>query len=840
MNVFDKTALRGLQNNRTRTLATVTGVALSAALVAAVAVLGTSLLSFMLRTSIARCGDWHTAFLDADAAFVQSLTQDKAAERVTVWENIGYAPLEGEASGEKPYLFLAGFSRDTFDALPISLLSGRLPEGEGELLIPSHLAIKGGIRLSVGDTVTLQVGRRMAGEQLLTQHDPLRPGEETLADPEVRTYTVVGLYERPGFEESGAPGYTAITWASGQTDHLTALVTLAHPRQARDYAADRSGGGPVAFNDDVLRFFGASEDSTFLSLFYAAGGILAAIIVTSSVFLIGNAFHISLNEQIQQLGMLMSVGATERQLRRAALFEGLCIGAMGIPLGLLAGTGAAALLLPVVAGKFSTMTGSTLPLTLQVSPLPLAAAAALSLGTILLSAYFPARKTARTPVLACIRQTREVRLTPGKTPEAPRLIWRLGGLEGALAYKNFRRSRRRYRSVVLSLTMSVVLFVTGSAFSRELKALGALSSVEMDGDAALYTDALSQEEMLSLHQQISQLPEVDQAVLQANLTGWCATEGLPQSFLDQAAEANGTEAGLLPLEIQLIPDALYGSFLRELGLPEADCTGPEGTVLIVLVDTRQHRTYFTGDTAGFSLLSAGGQPSLTLRAIFTDAYPLDSLPADGPQPAVQGYLVAPWSRKADFDALSLPTRYGITVWSGDGAQATADIQALLEKTGTAGDCTLVNLSATEELFRSANFVIDVFTALFVSMIALIAAANVFNTISTNIRLRRRELAILRSVGMTDRAFSRMMGMECLFYGAETLVLGLPLAAGLAWLIHRLLASLERLEDFPFRFPWDTLLLSAAGVFAMVSLTMVYATGKAKRENILDALRDDLA
>ena len=76
--------------------------------------------------------------------------------------------------------------------------------------------------------------------------------------------------------------------------------------------------------------------------------------------------------------------------------------------------------------------------------------------------------------------------------------------------------------------------------------------------------------------------------------------------------------------------------------------------------------------------------------------------------------------------------------------------------------TLYNLSEILDQFYSAAFVIDVFTYVFVIMISLIAVANVFNTISTNIRLRRRELAMLRSVGMSGRDFNKMILMSVFF------------------------------------------------------------------------------
>lgn len=201
--------------------------------------------------------------------------------------------------------------------------------------------------------------------------------------------------------------------------------------------------------------------------------------------------------------------------------------------------------------------------------------------------------------------------------------------------------------------------------------------------------------------------------------------------------------------------------------------------------------------------------------------------------------VAPYQQKAQFDLLDAPTSLGLTFRSATPAQTVSELEAILQEAGFAGQYTMYNLYEAAAQFQDATFVVDVFTYVFVLLLFLIAAANVFNTISTNIKLRRRELAMLRSVGMAEGEFHRMLRFECLFYGGRTLLFGLPLATLFAWLIQRGLASSEQLEHFPFLFPWASLLLSAVGVFALVFLTTWYAARQLKQENILDALRDEM-
>ena len=238
MNIFHKVALQGLKKNRTRTLVTIVGVALSAALITAVAAFAVSLQNYMINGAVVKYGDWHIMFPDVDSAFVQEQAADSRAADVTSAENIGYAVLEGGENPDKPYLFISGFDRETFDMLPISILSGRMPENGSEILVPAHVAANGGVRISVGDTLTLSVGTRQAGDERLSQHDPYRAGEEMLVSTAEKTYTVVGICQRPSFEEYAAPGYTLITMAdeAETAGRFSAFVTMEKPGQVRSFA----------------------------------------------------------------------------------------------------------------------------------------------------------------------------------------------------------------------------------------------------------------------------------------------------------------------------------------------------------------------------------------------------------------------------------------------------------------------------------------------------------------------------------------------------------------------------------------------------------------------------
>lgn len=869
MNIFHKVALQSLLKNRVQTFVTIIGVLLSTAMFTAVATFGTSLVDYLIRTEIAKGGNWHIQFSDVSHEAMDALVCEEEIAQAVSYQNLGYALLAGaqETSAGKPYLFIAGFDEEAFQALPVRMISGRLPEREDEVLVPDHIALKAGVRIPLGSELSLDIGQRTADGEILTQCSPYSP-RESLIPAEKKTYTVVGTYARPEFELHESAGYTLITrdWgemkedakgtlmSSGETEgtqaaRYTVLLALKNPRFVQAYGENKKEIGPYALNEKLLRFMGITDNRLFNLFLYTVGGVLAAIIMTGSIFLIYNSFYISLGERVHQFGILMSVGATKRQLCGSVVFEGLCIGSVGIPLGILAGIGSVRVLLPLVERAFYGAMGDQASLKLSVALPALAASAVLSLVTILLSAYLPVRKAASMPVMACIRQTGELQVD-ARAVRTPRFLWRLLGLEGTLALKNFKRNKKRYRSVVLSLTLSVVLAVSGNAFGSTLKRISTkLLSQSADGDILFSVQDMTEDTFIRLYEKMKTAEGVEKSTWQRDCFFSGITDELPEDFLAEYRQAMGDpgtgSVQPIVLEAQFIEDDLYFAFVESLGLPAEEFCGEEGKVLVCGINSSENATYFAGTSMNFTLVAPSGEQTKEICAVFQESYPIDTGYVQRAEdvPAYVFLMTAPLSAKPWFypvEDTTKPSHLGATFWSHAPSQTLSRLEALLMEEKVMTDYTLIDLSAAFGLFRNLNFVVDLFTVVFVTMISLIAVANVFNTISTNVRLRRRELAMLRSVGMSDRGFRRMMNVECAFYGIRTLVYSIPLASASAWLIHKILISIEELDDMAFAFPWGAMGCSILGVFGIVFLTMLYAMDRIRRENIIDVLRDDMA
>ena len=854
MNIFNKVTLQSLKKSRTRTIVTIIGVVLSAAMITAVATFAVSLQNYLVNSSAVKYGSWHVEFLDVDSAFVQERSQDKGVKNTAAIENIGYAVLSDGENPDKPYLFVTGFNEKAFEDLPINMISGRLPQNSSEVLIPAHLSANGGINYAVGDTISLSIGDRVDGNGKLTQHIPYNAeAEETLVPKAEKTYTVVGICERPSFEEAASPGYTLITAAdpADQADSFNVFVTLDNPREVQRYAKDKAGGYSTIFNDYVLRFMGLSDDTLFNTLLYSVGSILVVLIMLGSVFLIYNAFNISLNERTRQFGILASVGATSKQLRNSVLFEGVCIGAVGIPIGLAVGIGSITLVISLIAGNFKNILSTDVPLLLTISVPALIASAVISMITILISAYIPARKAAKRPVLESIRQTNEVRIE-SKAVKTSGFAQRAYGLEGMLALKNFKRNKKRYRSIVLSLTLSVVLFVSANAFGETLKQAASQSVVDSDYDICFTTQNMDESDLFRLYDKLKAVDGVYESSYQAVSTYSCAARA--SDFSERYREALGLtspdETVDLPLDIQFVEDRVYLEFIKDLGLPAEEYTGQNAKMTAVAKAKGESEqagksslyNLFDHSSMNFTVMPGSGngtaeEPGKAVSLTFVDTIPVDTLPRQSSSVKDATFMiVAPYQLKSSFepggDAVT-----GLTFRSENSAQSVAEMKKMIQSEGITSNYNLYNANEIFEQNRNIVFVVDVFTYVFVFMISLIATANVFNTISTNIKLRRREFAMLRSVGMSDRDFNKMMNFECAFFGMKTLLFGVPIAVLFSWLIDK--GMVAGGAEIGFIFPWASLIISVLGVFFLVFITMLYATRSIKKENIIDALRDDM-
>ena len=906
MNVFNKVTLESLKKNRTRTIVTIIGIMLSAAMICASTTFVSSMQNFVLRCEIYSSGDWHGAVYDAAYKDYEDIRDSGKVSSAAYAQVLGYAKIDS-ANEHKPYLYVLGgdVASGYFETMPVHLILGTLPKDSTEIILPEHLTSNGKVNYKLGDTVTLEVGDRTLDGRRLGQDTPVYTYDsethteimsgERLENTEPRTYTVVGIYERPTFEDYSAPGYTALTAAdtkSADQSPIHCYFKLHKPAGVYDFMKEMGYTQEYryAYNTKVLLYSGTAPFDSFLTAFYSLAAIIIALIVFGSVSLIYNAFSISVSERTRQFGLLSSVGATKKQLRRMVLFEALAVSIVGIPLGILVGIGGIGITLLLIGDKFFSIVRVDIPMRLCVSWQAVVIAAVIALVTVLISAWIPSKRATGVSAVEAIRQSMDIKVS-GRPVRTSKLAYKLFGLPGVLAGKHYKRNRKKYRTTVVSLFMSIVLFVSAAAFTDYMmeSAEGGLASdqfdliyaAESDASAAMRPDALL--ELLFSEQNVTGGTYTKKQFLQGDISREYVTAMFADRFADFGMEREDAAPKDLSISgyLYFVADAEFNRLLEKYNLKEADYYDRDKPLGIALdrnieLDRRLEK-YVTLDS-----LKGDGCVIEGLYYVEIDGYyRIDSrIDENGNK------VVLYQNRDNENDIIELPyeesfakytlrsektieeapffvsrstpvainmiypysmlesvvpeaalnqfrnTEYFLT--SSNHTASFENLATVLTENGLSSR-QLFDYAANAETNRNVVTIIRVFAYGFIVLISLIAAANVFNTISTNISLRRREFAMLKSVGMTQKGFRRMMNYECLLYGSKALLLGLPVSCGITYLIYR---AVTTAYETSFHLPWAAIGIAVLSVFLVVFATMMYSMSKVKKDNPIDALKNE--
>lgn len=906
MNVFNKVTLESLEKNRTRTIVTIIGIMLSAAMICASTTLVSSMRNFVLRCAIHIDGDWYGAVYDAAYKDYEDIRDSDRVSSAAYAQVLGYAKIDS-ANERKPYLYVLGgdVASGYFKTMPVHLILGTLPKDSTEIILPEHLTSNGKVNYKLGDTVTLDVGDRTLDGRRLGQDTPVYTYDsetqveimsgERLENTEPRTYTVVGIYERPTFEDYSAPGYTALTAAdtkSADQAPIHCYFKLHKPAGVYDFMKEMGYTQEYryAYNTKVLLYSGTAPFDSFLTAFYSLAAIIIALIVFGSVSLIYNAFSISVSERTRQFGLLSSVGATRKQLRRMVLFEALAVSIVGIPLGILVGIGGIGITLLLIGDKFFSIVRVAIPMRLCVSWQAVVIAAVIALVTVLISAWIPSKRATRVSAVEAIRQSMDIKVS-GRPVRTSKLAYKLFGLPGVLAGKHYKRNRKKYRTTVVSLFMSIVLFVSAAAFTDYMmeSAEGGLASdqfdliyaAESDASAAMTPDALL--ELLFSEPNVTGGTYTKKQFLQGDISREYVTAMFADRFADFGMEREDAAPKNLSISgyLYFVADAEFNRLLEKYNLKEADYYDRDNPLGIALDRNiefdRRLEKYVTLDT-----LKGDGCVIEGLYYVEIDGYYRKDSRIDENGNKVVLYQ----NRDNESDIIELPygesfakytlrsektieeapffvsrstpvainmiypysmlesvvpeaalnqfrnTEYFLT--SSNHTASFENLATVLTENGLSSR-QLFDYAANAETNRNVVTIIRVFAYGFIVLISLIAAANVFNTISTNISLRRREFAMLKSVGMTQKGFRRMMNCECLLYGSKALLLGLPVSCGITYLIYR---AVTTAYETSFHLPWAAIGIAVLSVFLVVFATMMYAMRKVKKDNPIDALKNE--
>ena len=510
MNILNKFTIKSLKLNKKRTIVTIIGIMLSTALICGVAGLVSSFQNSLIDWARTNDGNYHVTFKNVSSDKAQYVTENQKVKDYFISSSLGWANLEGSKATNKPYLHVSAYDKKALENYGVVLTDGRLPQNSNEIIITESVLTGAHVSLKIGDTITLNIGTRKSNDDYYLNDDALyTEDDESIVDTKEKTYTIVGFMQTLDVEKFYSPGYSALTYMDETPSAIDISVLYKSPKEYEKTTKDICKTLNLDFDEDIyvnsdfLRFQGIMSDN-MLYVLYTIAGVVIFIIVISSVFVIRNSFSISVAEKNRQYGMLSSVGATSKQIRKNVIFEGMVIGLIAIPLGILLGIVAIMILLKVVNYLLTDML-SGLGFTYSINLLAVLISVAISIITIYLSCLIPARRAAKISPIESIRGNNDIKINSKKL-RTSKLIKKLFGIGGVIASKNLKRSKKKYRTTVISLVISIFIFISLSSFLT----LGTKTSqfYYMDFKFNVYVHSLS-DANTQIYEKISKLENVD-------------------------------------------------------------------------------------------------------------------------------------------------------------------------------------------------------------------------------------------------------------------------------------------------------------------------------------------
>lgn len=882
MKLLNKLTLKNLRLNKVRTIVTIVGIMLSAALITVVSGMALSGRQTMINGQAVWSGNYDVALDIIDNAVIETARNNRNVENAFYKESLGYARTKN-ADGETCDYSVLAMSENTYgNCFKIDLIKGKFPTNSGEAVVTKSFKTQNGKDVKIGDKITLDVG-------VLTDKDGNVLDEEgshellqkdfnkcNIIDTVKRIYTVTGIIERPKTSELYDPSYLSMIYTVSdekapveaiRTKHMNKLYIAYTPQSEGNYLQNTadilgfkaddmshvssdeispedqqtSGINAYEFNSILLSMKGYSGSEGTNVMIFSLAVIIIIIVMLASVFVIRNSFAISITEKTSMYGMLASVGATKRQIRRNVLFEGFILGLIGIPLGILLGLGVNAILITILNSVLGdVLSGAKF---VFVTPtIPIICAIVLSAVTIFLSSFFIALRASRIPPLVAIRGNKDIKVKNNKPYRTSKLTKKLFGVGGEIASKSLKRSRKKYRTTVISIVVSVAMFIAVSAFMD----YGMTFTDHYYGNADYSYMVVGIDSKQA--QTIEKMPEIENYLTVGLQYGYVSAD-VPvnecgKNFLYD--EPDGTKSfGAEFLEFE---HDTFVQICREL---ELDYNKVKGGVLVYSQVTPDNSesgnsskpmklfdktapTKFTvhgNDDEGNALITG----KLKVSSVF------DEIPKSADSVIGEGTIFGQGLIIGEQGVISPQLGEhgcGITLYANtsDHTSLTNRIESM---SGTGDSESYISIFDYEEIVRQFNaimLIVGIFVYGFIGVISLIGLTNIFNTISTNMQLRSKEFASLKSIGMTKKEFNRMIRLESLMYGIKSLLIGIPL--GVLGVFAIFSAFSRGNVPMSFVFPWKAILISIAVVFIVVWLIMKYSISKVNKQNIIETIRND--
>lgn len=856
MKLLNQLTRKHLMMNKKRTIVTIIGVILSCALMMGVGLLFSSVYKNIEASILKDSGNYHVVFHDINWDDLKIIENNVNVESIQYHQLLSYARV---SDYEDSTLFTVNTADKSYFK-NINLEEGKYPTAKDEIIVPSYLKHYYDKEYHLGDDITFYFGKRyLDGKEVIGSEVNEK---ETWKSTENKTYKIVGFYDTiKNGNDTLSPCFVKKTEEEikSQKNGITTWVTFKSNRDIRKKAESiarhiglEKNFEQIEYHEELLSLYGQSKYGNYNKAMISIVKVILLLVSVACIIVIYNSFQISVMERKKQFGLFASIGATKKQLRYTVFYEAFIIAMIGVPIGILG----AYLGIDVVISCINHFLPNEFdpPLTLAINASFVMIPLIFILFVIFISALLPAIRASKVTPIEAIRQNDDIKIK-GKKVETNKLVEKLFGVEGMLALKNMKRNKKKYRITIISIFISVVLFLSFSTI-LEYGMKGADSVFnKVDFDISIYVQDRSKDRLEDVIKQVIYHPAVKKSVVSDSIVfdiDVLKEEQYQPSYYE--LQEKYLEE---PAIDDKVSDVLYVYCLRDENYQELkekfhlDSDRPIfiNNTTVDYIDKNGDRKIYSGpiikeetlssiSVAYWDSLEHNGEKKKIENIYYTDYVPFGfkSLAKQG-----QKMMIVNDDLFYELNKFSLhgeePAIYGseITLKAKDIDRLSKDLKKM-EEDNVLEFFSVNNVVEGQKVQRNMFIVVQILLYGFITLVTLIGVTSVFNTINTSLILRKKEFGMLRSVGLTPHGFKKILWFESIFFVGKALFYALPVSFIILLVIDRIIG--KELIIGHILVPWNAVFLAIIFAFIIVLITSIYSTSKMRKENILEEIRDE--
>ncbi|MEG0502058.1 MAG: FtsX-like permease family protein [Cellulosilyticaceae bacterium] len=880
MHIMSRFTLTHLRRNKRHAFFTCFAIFIATLFISALVFCAYSYNQSNITLAIEGEGEWHGAMaVDISAKQAHYIKENPEVAKTFIKTNF-YA-LRPEKSEGRPYFAHIDLDKNYRNDMgwEAMAISGRLPEKEDEIAISADF-FTDNPTYQIGSQLVVDEGNRMMKESVIDVRDGLIEGETfeiLMAD---KIYTIVGVLDA-SYEYSNVPSYISMGYSDELRENKTYIVNMQFKNVRKTYelipriaesigmTSDAEGRYPVRYNSYLLNCYGVFEEivtDQFMSMMIVY--VVAALAIMSFfVTIIYHTFAVSAASRVKYLGLLKSIGATPKQIRHSILFEGVLLSTISIPLGLLGGYGIAKLVFNYLNETYKVLEMDTAHVEVYISGACVAIIILMTLGVVLVSAYFPARKVAKLSPIVAIKQG-DYKIERLKETWFARWIGKVVGYEGTLALRSNRAHRKGFRAAYISLTLSFVILMGGMIYLN-IWELSESDSPAIGYGMKLYLSEVGQEEFERLDREVRAIEQVERVQRgKGNIYGH--TKVMPEALSEELREKGVAylekETPLVEgqydfiTEILAIDDESFNVYCEKIGANAAEFYGAEGVKAVLYNQATYNDRAVREEQESVPLFNWQAGDNITVSE---DLGMQDKAKEPYVFDVEIGYVtdqIIDHGRYYDYyrtilivpESISEKLIVNLTEYNQqrynrdisylemaeeDIPEVKVQIEEIYARHKDKANFRMWDkISAREGQQKTTQLMMGIAGA-GIGFITLIGIVNIYSTLSNQINMRRREFAMLKSIGIGPKGIEKILLLESVFYSIKPIVYSVPILIGFG--LFMLYMSKFSWTNIFSILPYGFFLIGAAVLSGVIFTLSYLLSRKIMRETIIDVIKDEI-